>query len=246
MACGESGKGRLPEWERVSEHILRCISPKDLAGQRVLVTAGPTREIYDPVRFLSNRSSGKMGYALARSAFRRGADVTLISGPTAHAVPEGVAAVFVSSAQEMYDTVMSLFEGFSIIVKSAAVSDFRPVHVHDEKIKKDHSSDTIALEPTKDILKELGSKINPDRQLLVGFAAESSDIEAQARKKLVHKNLDLIAVNDITAQGSGFEGDSNQLTVISRETTSVLPFTTKLKAADLLWDFIIDNSLLKD
>jgi phosphopantothenoylcysteine decarboxylase/phosphopantothenate--cysteine ligase len=246
MACGESGKGRLPDWQRVSEHLLRCIAPKDLSGQRILVTAGPTREIYDPVRFLSNRSSGKMGYALARSAFRRGADVTLVSGPTALAVPEGVTAFSVSSAQEMYDTVMSLFEGFSIIVKSAAVSDFRPLEVHSEKIKKEHSPDTIVLEQTQDILKELGSKINPERQLLVGFAAESSDIEVQARKKLIGKNLDLIAVNDIAAQGSGFEGENNQLTLVSRETTTALPFTTKLKTADLLWDFIIENNLLKD
>ncbi len=245
MACGESGKGRLPEWEHVCEHVLRCISTKDLAGQKILVTAGPTREIYDPVRFLSNRSSGKMGYALARTAYRRGAEITLISGPTALPAPEGVRTVPVTSAAEMYEMVMSHFEPCSIIVKSAAVSDFRPAEAHDEKIKKDRSPPVMALEQTADILRDLGLKRNQKTQLLVGFAAESSDIEAQGRKKLLDKNLDLIAVNDITAQNAGFAGDSNQLTLISRDRCSVLPHTTKLKTADLLWDFILDNGLLK-
>ncbi len=245
MACGESGKGRLPEWEHVCEHVLRCISTRDLAGQKILVTAGPTREIYDPVRFLSNRSSGKMGYAIARTAYRRGAEVILISGPTALPAPEGVRTVSVTSAEEMYEMVMSHFESCSIIVKSAAVSDFRPAEAHDEKIKKEHSPPVMALEQTKDILKDLGLKRNRENQLLIGFAAESSDIEAQGRRKLLDKNLDLIAVNDITARGAGFAGDTNQLTLISPEKCTVLPFTTKLKTADLLWDFILDNRLLK-
>ena len=245
-ACGESGRGRLPEWEQVCEHVLRCISTKDLAGQKILVTAGPTRETFDPVRFLSNRSSGKMGYALARTAYRRGADVTLISGPTALPAPEGVRTVPVTSAEEMYDMVMSHFEPCSIIVKSAAVSDFRPAEAHGEKIKKENSPRLMALEQTKDILRDLGLKRNQQNQLLVGFAAESSDIEAHGRKKLLDKHLDLIAVNDITAEGSGFAGDSNQLTLISHQKCTVLPYTSKLKTADLLWDFILDNRLVKN
>ncbi len=245
-ACGESGRGRLPEWEQVCEHVLRCVSTRDLAGQRILVTAGPTRETFDPVRFLSNRSSGKMGYALARTAYRRGADVTLISGPTALPAPEGVRTVSVTSAEEMYDMVMSHFEPCSIIVKSAAVSDFRPAEAHDEKIKKENSPRLMALEQTKDILRDLGLKRNRQTQLLVGFAAESSDIEAHGREKLLDKNLDLIAVNDITAEGTGFAGDSNQLTLISHQKCTVLPYTSKLETADLLWDFILDNRLVKN
>ena len=246
MACGESGRGRLPEWEHVCEHVLRCLSAQDLAGQKILVTAGPTREIFDPVRFLSNRSSGKMGYALARTACRRGADVTMICGPTALPAPEGVRTLSVTSAEEMYDMVMSHFEPCSIIVMSAAVSDFRPAETHDEKIKKEHSPRLMALEQTKDILRDLGLKRDQQNQLLVGFAAESSDIERQGRKKLLDKKLDLIAVNDITAPQSGFAGDSNQLTLISHEKCTVLPQTTKLKTADLLWDFILDNRLIKN
>ncbi len=245
MACGDEGRGRLPDWQRVSEQLLRHLSAQDLAGQRVLVTAGPTRETYDPVRFISNRSSGKMGYAIARTAFRRGADVTLISGPTSLSAPEGIKTISVDSAQQMYDAVMAIHERFSIIVKSAAVSDFRPAHVHDEKIKKEKSSTIIELEQTKDILKDLGRVRNSGRQLLVGFAAESSNIEDEGRKKLRNKGLDLIAVNDIASAQTGFGGDNNQLVLIGHEKSVTLPFTTKLRTADLLWDFILDNQLLK-
>ena len=245
MACGDEGRGRLPDWQRVSEQLLRHLSAQDLAGQRVLVTAGPTRETYDPVRFISNRSSGKMGYAIARTAFRRGADVTLISGPTSLSAPEGIKTISIDSAQQMYDAVMAIHERFSIIVKSAAVSDFRPAHVHDEKIKKEKSSTIIELERTKDILKDLGRVRNPGRQLLVGFAAESSNIKDEGRKKLRNKGLDLIAVNDIASAQTGFGGDNNQLVLIGHEKSVTLPFTTKLRTADLLWDFILDNQLLK-
>jgi len=245
MACGDTGKGRLPDWDRVCEKILRSISTGDLEGQHILVTAGPTRETYDPVRFISNRSSGKMGYAIAQTAFRRGAEVTLISGPTSLSAPEGVKTISVNSAQEMYDEVMTTYERFSIIVKSAAVSDFRPSDVHTQKIKKEKSSLVMELEQTKDILKDLGVKRNTDSQLLIGFAAESSHLETEGRKKLADKYLDLIAVNDITSQDTGFAGDNNQLTLISPKQCVTLPFTTKMKTADLLWDFIIDNKLIK-
>lgn len=245
MACGDKGKGRLPDWDHVSEQILRSISIGDLEGQHILVTAGPTRETYDPVRFITNRSSGKMGYAIAQTAFRRGAEVTLISGPTALSSPEGVKTISVNSAQEMYDEVMAIYDRFSIIVKSAAVSDFRPSDVHTEKVKKEKSSLVMELEQTKDILKDLGVKRDPDNQLLIGFAAESSNIETEGRKKLTDKYLDLIAVNNITSQDAGFAGDNNQLTLISQQQCVTLPFTTKMKTANLLWDFIIDNDLIK-
>jgi phosphopantothenoylcysteine decarboxylase/phosphopantothenate--cysteine ligase len=186
-----------------------------------------------------------MGYAIAQTAFRRGAQVTLISGPTALSSPEGVKTISVNSAQEMYEEVMAIYDRFSIIVKSAAVSDFRPSDVHTEKVKKEKSSLVMELEQTKDILKDLGVKRDPDNQLLIGFAAESSNIETGGRKKLTDKCLDLIAVNDITSQDAGFAGDNNQLTLISQQQCVTLPFTTKMKTADLLWDFIIDNDLIK-
>ncbi len=245
MACGDSGKGRLPDWDRVCEHVLRAISANDLSGQHILVTAGPTRETFDPVRFISNPSTGKMGYAIARTAFRRGADVTLISGPTSLASPEGVQTISVHSAQEMYEAVLAVYERFSIIVKSAAVSDFRPLEVHSEKIKKGKSSLVMELQQTKDILKELGKKRDRERQLLVGFAAESSNLETEGRKKLSDKGLDLIAVNNITSKEAGFAGENNQLMLISAETAVTLPFTTKIKTADLLWDFILENKMMK-
>ena len=245
MACGDQGIGRLVEWERAVEHILRSISPQNLSGQRVLVTAGPTRETIDPARFLSNRSSGKMGYAVARGAFRRGAEVTLITGPTSFAAPEGVELIEVTSAQEMYDAVMSIFENFSIIVKTAAVSDFRPVAAHREKIKKEDASLVMELIQNKDILKDLGKKRNSDDQLIIGFAAESSDIEEKARGKLLNKSIDLIAVNDIISDQTGFATDTNQLTLITAGEAKKLPLTTKQKSADLLWDYIVQNNLIK-
>jgi len=245
MACGDSGAGRLVEWDHAREYILRSISNRDLSGQRVLVTAGPTRETYDPARYVSNRSSGKMGYALAQSAFRRGADVTLVSGPVSLPSPAGIEVIPVTSAQQMYDAVMDIQNSFSIIVKSAAVSDFRPAHVNEEKIKKENSSLVMELEQTKDILKELGQKRNQDRQLLIGFAAESSNIETQARIKLAAKGLDLIAVNDITLRQTGFAGDTNQLTLISQTDAVKLPLTTKIRTADLLWDHVVDHRLLR-
>lgn len=245
MACKEVGSGRLPEWEQVADHLLRQTANLDLAGHKVLVTAGPTREPYDPARFISNRSSGKMGYALARTAFIRGADVTLVSGPTSLAPPVGIHLIPVSTAQEMYDAVMENYRDKSIIVKAAAVSDFRCSKQFDEKIKKDRSAPVIKLEPNPDILKQLGTIRDPEKQLLIGFAAESSDIEAEGRKKFVSKNLDLIAINDITAEHAGFETDTNQVTLIDSSATRKLLHTSKLKTADLIWDHVVDNNMLR-
>ncbi len=245
MACGEEGSGRLPEWEQVGDHVLRQIGAGDLSGQAVLVTAGPTREPYDPVRFISNRSSGKMGYALARTAFRRGAEVTLISGPTSLAPPPGVQFVSVSSAQEMHDAVMNRYQDKSIIVKAAAVADFRPRQTFDEKIKKERSALVMELEQTEDILKKLGGVCDHRRQLLIGFGAESSNIVEEGRKKFLSKGLDLIAVNDISSDNAGFEVDNNQVTLIDESRVVKLLHTSKMKTADLIWDHVVDNGMLR-
>lgn len=245
MACGEEGAGRLPEWEQVAEFVLRDISEADLDGQSVLVTAGPTREPYDPARFISNRSSGKMGYAVARSAFRRGAKVTLISGPTTLEPPAGVEVVNVTTAVDMYEAVMERYRDASVIVKAAAVADFRCAEQHDQKIKKDRSDLTMELVQNPDILKTLGEACDHDRQLLIGFAAESQNIEDEGRKKLKKKNLDLIAVNDISSSFGGFAVDTNQVTLIDADRSVKLIHTSKEKSADLIWDHVVVNNLLK-
>ena len=245
MACGEEGSGRLPEWEQVAEFVLREISNRDLEGQKVLVTAGPTREPYDPVRFISNRSSGKMGFALARTAFRRGAAVTLVSGPTAQPVPAGVHFINVTTAMEMHAAVMDHFQDKSVIVKAAAVSDFKSAAQYDQKIKKDSASLVMELEQNPDILKELGELRDPERQLLIGFAAESANIKEEGRKKLTQKKLDLIAVNDISSATMGFEVDNNQITLIESAGEVELLHTSKLKSADLIWDHVVTNKMLK-
>ena len=245
MACGDQGVGRLVEWERARERILRSICVQDLAGQRILVTAGPTHETYDPARFITNRSSGKMGYAIARTAYRRGADVTLISGPTALSVPEGVETIPISSAADMYEAVMGMADRFSIIVKAAAVSDFRPAEMHQHKIKKQEGPPVIELLQTQDILRELGKKRNPAKQLLIGFAAESTDHHLHGKKKREEKALDLIVVNDIASSHTGFGSDNNQLSVISEEGEVRFPLASKMQCADFLWDHVIENNLLK-
>jgi phosphopantothenoylcysteine decarboxylase / phosphopantothenate---cysteine ligase len=238
MACKDDGPGRLGEFESVQEVILKCLSVDDFKGQKILITAGPTQEAIDPARFISNRSSGKMGYALARSAFRRGAKVTLVSGPTALECPYGVKRIQVTSAQEMYEAVMEEAKTATIIIKSAAVSDFKPVVCHTHKIKKDQADKKIDLQSNPDILYELGQQKENNRQIIVGFAAESDNLEGEARKKLHRKNLDLIAVNDITSSNTGFAVDTNQITLIDSEHTLRLPLTSKSDTADLIMDAI--------
>jgi len=245
MACGEEGSGRLPEWDQVADHVLRQTTQHDLAGQKILVTAGPTREACDPVRFISNRSSGKMGYALARTAFIRGADVTLISGPTPLAPPSGIENISVTTAREMYDAVMENYQGKSVILKAAAVSDFKCADQSEEKIKKDQSATFINLEPNPDILERLGTVRDPETQLLIGFAAESSDIEEEGRRKFLNKKLDLICINDISTENAGFEVDTNQVTLIDSSGTVKLLHTSKMKTAELIWNHVVDNSLLR-
>jgi len=238
MACKEEGEGRLAEWDMVKEYLAKSLTAQDLQGQRVLVTAGPTREPLDPARFLSNRSSGKMGYALARAAFRRGAEVILVSGPTALPCPPGVTREMIQTAREMQERVLAHAEGCSVIVKAAAVADYRPETLHEHKVKKENIEKELVLEKNPDILFELGKKKKPG-QVLVGFAAESKNLAEEGLKKLRKKNLDLIAVNDIGGDRTGFEAETNQLLLISRDGTETLPFTSKAHTADLLWDRIV-------
>jgi len=238
MACGDEGPGRLVQWETVREHLLSCLSPQDLAGQTVVVTAGPTREHIDPARFLSNRSSGKMGYALARTAKMRGASVKLISGPCALPPPAGVNLIRVNTAREMRQAVMECRSEATIIVKSAAVSDFSPVKVSQKKIKKEQAELHLDLERNADILAELGSlKRAGCPPLLIGFAAESHDILEEGMKKLRRKNVDLLAVNDITRPDSGFESDTNRVILLDRDGGQVdLPLLSKEECAHRIWD----------
>lgn len=238
MACKEEGEGRLPDWEEVKEYLARSLSHQDLLGQKILVTAGPTREPLDPARYLSNRSSGKMGYSLARSAFRRGADVTLVSGPGALTCPPGVNLVRVETALDMFDAVLSRARDCSIIVKAAAVADYRPEQCFAHKVKKDQIDSRLTLLPNPDILLELGKRKSAG-QLLVGFAAESRNLEQEGRKKLQNKNLDLIAVNDISDENSGFEVDNNRVLLIGAAGMETLPFTSKLHTANLIWDRVV-------
>ena len=240
MACKEEGPGRLPEWEQVCDFFLRAVSKQDLLGEKVLVTAGPTREPIDPARFLSNRSSGKMGYAMARTAFLRGAEVQLVSGPVSLACPAGVQRVSVQTARQMHEEVLSRFEWSSIVVKAAAVADFRPAVEQPQKMKKDQIEKEMQLLQNPDILNELGQR-KKEGQILVGFAAESANLEAEGRKKLARKNLDMIAVNNICAENTGFECDSNQILLIDRDQARLLPMTGKEQTADLIWDRVVEQ-----
>lgn len=239
MACKEEGVGRLPEWEVAREVLLRHLAAADLAGEQILITAGPTREPLDPARFLSNRSSGKMGYNLARTARRRGADVTLISGPTTLTPPPDVLCIKVETAAEMRDAVIAHCRKASIIVKAAAVSDFRPVAPCAEKVKKEQADLKLSLAKTTDILKELGKIKKNTGFLLVGFAAESRDHVAAGEKKLKDKNLDLIAINDIASVQTGFEADTNQVSLLDKNGLVRLPLVSKEKTADLIWDHVV-------
>ena len=215
LACGETGPGRLPPPEVVLEFIRGALVPKDFAGLRVLVTAGPTWEALDPVRYFTNRSSGKMGYALARAARDRGAEVTLVSGPTALSPPPGVSLVFVETALEMREAVLSAFEVADVVIMAAAVSDYRPAKVAETKIKKESIPFAVNLVPNPDILEELG-KLKGQR-LLVGFAAETGDLVAQARAKAAKKNLDLVVANDVRQEGAGFGVDTNVVLLVFRD-----------------------------
>ena len=237
LASGKIGKGRLTDEQSIVQAIEACLLPtRDLASQRVLVSAGPTQEPIDPVRFISNRSSGKMGYAIARAARERGAEVLLVSGPTALPAPPGVRCSYVETAEEMAKAMTTNFRWSTIVVMAAAVADFRAETTSSKKIKKQTSAwKTLALAPTEDILSALSRQRTG--QILVGFAAETDAVLTHARKKLKEKNLDLIVANDVTAQGSGFGSDDNAATLIMRDGGDIaLPLMSKRELADRILD----------
>jgi len=242
MACGEDGPGRLPEWEEAREMLLTALAPSDLAGHRILVTAGPTREYLDPSRFLSNPSTGKMGYSLARTARRRGAEVVLISGPTALQSPPGVKTIRVITAAEMRTAVLEHYPEATVVVKAAAVADFRAASVAGHKVKKEEASLAIHLQRNPDILADIGERKKAEGRgpLLVGFAAESQAHLAEGRRKLQEKNLDLIVVNDIAGSDSGFAVDDNRVTLLDRHGgEEILPLLPKEEVADRIWDKVL-------
>ncbi|MED3964704.1 bifunctional phosphopantothenoylcysteine decarboxylase/phosphopantothenate--cysteine ligase CoaBC [Niallia taxi] len=233
LACGYVGKGRLEEPEKIIEHMEAHFKgeKKLLEGKTVLVTAGPTREKIDPVRFVSNHSTGKMGYSVAKQAAKMGARVILVTGPT-HLTPPKEAEVFrVESAEQMYEKVMQYSSAADIIVKTAAVSDYKPVLTHEHKVKKADGAETITFTRTKDILMELGKQ--KTKQILVGFAAETKDIDKYAQDKLKRKNADMIVANNISAAGAGFGTDTNIVTIFKRDGKKVeLPLMTKDEVAE--------------
>lgn len=239
LACHWYGKGRLAELNEVVERIEAFFSEKDLKGEKILITGGPTQEPIDPVRFITNHSSGKMGYALAKMARRRGAEVILVTGPTSLSLPRtDVKIVPVQTAEEMRRAVLTHVEGCSAVIKAAAVSDFRPKAMSQQKLKKANASRSLELEKTEDILGEIGKK-KGDR-ILVGFAAETEDLITNARKKLMEKNLDLIVVNDVAKAEAGFGSDTNQVKILypSGEVKD-LPLMSKEEVSQLILDEVV-------
>jgi phosphopantothenoylcysteine decarboxylase/phosphopantothenate--cysteine ligase len=239
LACGMTGAGRLASQEQIVAAVRETLHfRRDLEGQTVLITAGPTCEDLDPVRYLTNRSSGKMGYAVAEAAARRGARVILISGPTSLDVPAGVQRIDVRTAEQMYCAVTETFPDASIAIFAAAVADYRPSEKFDQKIKRDKQPLTLSLEPTRDILAEVAR--NKGGRLIVGFAAETERVAENARKKLTAKNADLIVANDVTAEGAGFDHDTNIVTLFARDGRDVpLPRMNKSEAAQRILDEVV-------
>lgn len=239
LACRDIGKGKLPPESVLVEYILRaCAKEKDMQGKQVLVTAGATREPIDPVRYITNHSTGKMGYALARTAMLRGAKVTLVTGQTGIEPPLFVDVVSVQSAKDMYEAVKAHADKQDIIVKAAAVADYRPAHVADEKIKKKDGDMSIEMERTDDILAYLGQN-KKDGQILCGFSMETENLLENSRKKLEKKNADMIAANNLKVEGAGFGVDTNVVTLISKEKTEELPMLSKEETADRIWDALL-------
>lgn len=239
LACGDTGAGKMPEPETLLEYILKeAAFQKDLAGKKLLVTAGPTQEAIDPVRCLTNHSSGKMGYAIAKMAMLRGAEVTLVSGPTAIEPPLFVKVVPVTSARDMFEAVTGLSDEQDIIIKAAAVADYRPKQVSEDKVKKKDDQASIELERTDDILKYLGQH-KKQGQFLCGFSMETRDMLRNSRAKLEKKNLDMVAANNLKVEGAGFQGDTNVLTLITQDEEVSLPLMSKENAALKILDKIL-------
>ncbi|MDQ0230588.1 bifunctional phosphopantothenoylcysteine decarboxylase/phosphopantothenate--cysteine ligase CoaBC [Metabacillus malikii] len=237
LACGYVGKGRLEEPEKIVELMNQYFEEQEVGSPlkdvHIIVTAGPTREKVDPVRFFTNHSSGKMGYAIADVASKLGANVTLITGPTVIPAPNDVTTIQIETAQEMYEQVIKHFEQADVVIKSAAVADYRPVQTYNQKLKKQNSDMQIEMERTVDILNELGKL--KSTQLLVGFAAETNNLEEYAKKKIITKNLDLIVANNVTSEGAGFDKDTNIVTIIDKAFNKVeLPKMSKYDVAKIL------------
>lgn len=239
LACGDTGAGKMPEPEVLLQYILKeTAREKDLRGKKILVTAGPTQEAIDPVRYITNHSSGKMGYAIARAAMLRGAEVTLVSGPCSIAPPPFVKFISVITARDMFEAVTSVSEEQDIIIKAAAVADYRPTEIFDEKMKKHDSETTLRLEKTDDILKYLGEHKRPG-QFLCGFSMETQNMIGNSRAKLVKKNLDMVAANNLKVEGAGFQGDTNVLTLITQDEEASLQLMSKEDAANVILDKIL-------
>ena len=239
LACGDTGAGKMPEPDTLLAYIEREIAcKKDLKGKKILVTAGPTQESIDPVRYITNHSSGKMGYAIAKAAMLRGADVTLVSGRTAVEPPMFVNLVPVVTAKDMYEAVTSVSDEQDIIIKAAAVADYRPAKVSAEKVKKSDGQMSIELERTDDILKYLGEH-RRDGQFLCGFSMETQNVIGNSRAKLIKKNLDMVAANNVKVEGAGFQGDTNVLTLITQDEEVSLPLMSKEDAALEILDKIL-------
>jgi len=240
LACGDTGEGKMPEPEALYEEIVKALTVKDMAGMKVLVTAGPTQEKFDPVRYISNHSTGKMGYAVARAAMLRGADVTLVSGKTVLRLPAGVKTVPVISAADMAAAVKETAQEQDIIIKAAAVADYRPAQTADEKIKKKDDGLTVSLERTEDILAYLGSH-KRDGQFICGFSMETEHMLENSMAKLKKKNIDMIVANNLKQAGAGFGTDTNVVTLLTKDETLELPMLSKEEVADRLLTFILDK-----
>jgi len=239
LACNVVGKGHIAENEDIIAAVEKALTEPDLAGKKVLVTAGPTREPIDPVRYITNRSSGKMGYAIAEAAARRGAEVTLVSGPVALEKPNGVERVFIETTQDLYDTLSNLCEQQDIIIQAAAPADYRPQTVADQKIKK-QGNDPFDLHLTQnpDVAAMVGSK-KREGQILVAFAAETQNLSVNAGKKLIKKNVDFIVGNDVTKPGAGFDVDTNIVTFYDKDGEETLPLMKKTEVADKILDHVV-------
>ncbi|MBS5881494.1 MAG: bifunctional phosphopantothenoylcysteine decarboxylase/phosphopantothenate--cysteine ligase CoaBC [Lachnoanaerobaculum sp.] len=244
LACGDTGAGKMPEPEMLLEYIKRGVyAKKDLAGKKVCVSAGPTREAIDPVRYISNNSTGKMGVEIAKMAAYRGAKVSLIMGPSNVFVPDFINRIDIKSAEDMYEEIMKISDLQDIIIKAAAVADYTPANYSDEKIKKKDGDLSIELSRTKDILKELGERKenNPKKQFICGFSMETENMEENSKNKLAKKNADMIVANNVKVEGAGFGTDTNVVTIFTKDNEIRLDKLSKLEVAEKIFDEIVRN-----
>ena len=244
LACGDTGAGKMPEPEMLLEYIKRAAyQKKDLVGKKVCVSAGPTREAIDPVRYISNNSTGKMGVEIAKMAAYRGAKVSLVMGPSNVFVPDFINRIDIKSAEDMYEEIMKISDSQDIIIKAAAVADYTPANYSDEKIKKKDGDLSIELSRTKDILKELGERKenNPKKQFICGFSMETENMEENSKNKLAKKNADMIVANNVKVAGAGFGTDTNVVTIFTKDKEIILDKLSKLEVAKRIFDEIVRN-----